>query len=331
MKIDSTCARRTFLGLIASAAAGMCLGAGPAHAQTFPDRPVRIIVPFPPGGAVDALARVTAEMLTQKWKQNVIVDNRPGGNQVIGTQTVAAAAPDGLTLLLATTGHAVNDTLIEKLPYDPARDFAGVALSATAPNILVVNPAVPAATLQEFIDYAKANPGKLNASHPGHGTTLHLGLEILKAATKTDFTIVGYKGTMPALHAVLAKEVDFMFDVTAAVPHVRAGKLKALAVTSANRASILPQVPTLAEAGLPGVDIFSWYAYLAPAGTPAAILEQLNRYITEVLGSSSVQDRLITYGLEPVKPMSPKQVDGFIRQEIDRWAKVVKDAGVKAP
>jgi tripartite-type tricarboxylate transporter receptor subunit TctC len=292
---------------------------------------VRIIVPFPPGGAVDALARVTAELLTQKWKQNVIVDNRAGGNQIIGTQAVAAAPPDGHTLLLATTGHAVNATLIEKLPYDPAKDFTAVALSATAPNILVVNPAVPADTFQEFIDYARKNPGKLNASHPGTGTTLHLGLEILKAATGTDFTIVGYKGTAPSLNAVLAHEVDFMFDVTAAVPHVKAGKLKALAVTSATRASLLPDVPTLAEAGLPGVEISSWYAYLAPAGTPPTVLEQLNRDIGEVLGGASVQGRLVNYGLEPVKPMGPKEADGYIRREIDRWARVVKDAGVKAP
>ena len=323
-------ARRKVLAAVAIAVAGSLVDAVPAHAQSFPDRPVRIVVPFPPGGAVDALARVTAELLSQKWKQNVIVENKPGGNQIIGSQTVSAAAPDGLTLLLATTGHAVNATLIEKLPYDPVKDFAAVALSATAPNILVVNPAVPASTLEEFIAYAKKNPGKLNASHPGTGTTLHLGLEILKAATQTDFTIVGYKGSAPALNAVLAGEVDFMFDVTAAVPHVKAGKLKALAVTSSARASVLPEVPTLAEAGLPGVEIFSWYAYLAPAGTPPAILAQLNRDIAEVLGGSSVQGRLVGYGLEPAKPMKPGEVDGFIRKEVDRWAKVVKDAGVKA-
>ena len=324
-------ARRTVLAAVSLAVPGLLLGIRPARAQSFPDRPVRIVVPFPPGGAVDALARVTAESLTQKWKQNVIVENRPGGNQIIGTQSIAAAAPDGLALLLATTGHAVNATLIEKLPYDPVKDFTAVALSATAPNILVVNPAVPADTLKEFIDYARSNPGKLNASHPGTGTTLHLGLEILKAATKTDFTIVGYKGTAPALNAVLAGEVDFMFDVTAAVPHVKAGKLKALAVTSSTRASLLPEVPTLAEAGLPDVEIFSWYAYLAPAGTPPAILAQLNRDIAEALGSPSVQGRLVGYGLEPAKRMGPKEVDDFIRQEIDRWAKVLKDAGVKGP
>jgi tripartite-type tricarboxylate transporter receptor subunit TctC len=322
--------RRRLLAAASSVSATLLLGPGTVRAQSFPDRPVRIVVPFPPAGAVDALARVTAELLTQKWKQNVIVENRPGGNQIIGTQTVATAAPDGHTLLLATTGHAVNATLIEKLPYDPLKDFAAVALSATAPNILVVNPEVPAGTFQEFIDYAKRNPGKLNASHPGTGTTLHLGLEILKAATKTDFTIVAYKGTAPALNAVLAREVDFMFDVTAAVPHVKAGKLKALAVTSPARAAILPDVPTLAEAGLPGVEIFSWYAYLAPAGTPVAVLDRLNHDIAEVLGGPAVQGRLTNYGLEPGKPMRPREVDAFARQEVERWATVLKDAGVKA-
>jgi tripartite-type tricarboxylate transporter receptor subunit TctC len=330
MTIVADQARRDFLAAVSSLTAGLLLGAGPARAQPFPDRPVRIIVPFPPAGAVDALARVTAELLTQKWKQNVIVENRPGGNQIIGTQIVAAAPPDGHTLLLATTGHAVNATLIEKLPYDPLKDFAAVALSATAPNILVVHPEVPAHTLQEFVDYARRNPGKLNASHPGTGTTLHLGLEILKAATRTDFTIVGYKGTAPALNAVLAREVDFMFDVTAAVPHVKAGKLRALAVTSPARATVLPDVPTLAEAGLPGVEIFSWYAYLAPAGTPAEVLDRLNRDIAEVLGAPAVQGRLTNYGLESGKPMRPAEVDGFVRQEVARWAKVLKEAGVKA-
>jgi tripartite-type tricarboxylate transporter receptor subunit TctC len=323
--------RRALQALTTLAIVAAGFEVAPAFAQGFPERAVRIVVPFPPGGAVDALARVTAERLSQKWKQSVVVENRAGGNQIIGTQTVATAAPDGLTLLLATTGHAVNATLIEKLPYDPLRDFAAVALSATAPNILVVNPAVPAGTLQEFIAFAKAHPGKLTAGHPGHGTTLHLGLEVLKAATGTDFTIVGYKGTAPSLNAVLAHEVDFMFDVTAAAPHVRAGKLKALAVTSASRAAILPEVPTLAEGGLAGVDIFSWYAYLVPAATPAAIVEQLGQDIAEALGNPSAQERLVTYGLEPVRPMAPREVDAFIRQEVERWAKVVKDAGVKAP
>lgn len=317
-----------WLGVALAAAGAAALPA--AHAQGFPERPVRIVVPFPAGGAVDALARVVAERLAQKWKQGVVVDNKPGGNQIIGTQNVSTAPADGHTLLLATTGHAVNATLIDKLPYDPLQDFSALTLSATAPNILVVNPAVPATTLQELVAYAKANPGKLSAGHPGNGTTLHLSLEILKAATRTDFTIVGYKGTAPSLNAVLAREVDFMFDVTAAVPHVKAGKLRALAVTSATRSPLLPDVPTLAEAELPGVEVFSWYAFLAPAGTPKSVVDRLNRDINDVLDEPAIRQRLTTYGLEPGRRMQAGDVDAFIRTEIARWGKVVKDAKVKA-
>jgi tripartite-type tricarboxylate transporter receptor subunit TctC len=322
--------RRKLLAVAALAAGATAVALPAAHAQSFPERPVRIVVPFPPGGAVDALARVVAEQLATKWKQGVVVDNKPGGNQIIGTQNVATAAADGYTILLATTGHAVNATLIEKLPYDPLKDFSALTLSATAPNILVVNPVVPATTLQQLVAYAKANPGKLSAGHPGNGTTLHLSLEILKAATGTDFTIVGYKGTAPSLNAVLAKEVDFMFDVTAAVPHVKAGKLRALAVTSATRSPLLPEVPTLAEAGLPGVEIFSWYAFLAPAGTPRAVVDRLNRDINDVLDQPAIRQRLTAYGLEPGRRMQASEVDTFIRGEAARWGKVVKDAKVKA-
>ncbi len=322
---------RIFRGLRALlACAVLALCSVPAAAQDYPSRPVRIVVPFPPGGAVDALARVLADQLGERWKQSVVVDNRPGGNQIIGTQNVASSPADGFALLLASTGHAVNATLIDKLPYDPVKDFAPVALAATAPNILVVNPSVPATTFKQFIAYAKAHPGKLTASHPGNGTTLHLGLEILKAATDTDFVIVGYKGTAPALNAVLAKEVDFMFDVTASVPHVRAGRLRALAVTGATRAAVLPEVPTLAEAGLPGVEIVSWYGVLAPAGTPEPVITQLNHDLHEALASAEVRKRLTGYGLEPARRQSPAQFGEFIGREIERWGKVVRSAGVKA-
>jgi tripartite-type tricarboxylate transporter receptor subunit TctC len=324
--------RRGALRLIGATAAGaLGIAAAPALAQEFPGRgPVRIVVPFPPGGAVDSLARLVATELATKWKQSVVVDNRPGANQIIGTQAVASAAPDGYTLLLATTGHAINATLLEgKLPYNPVKDFAPAAFSATAPNILVAHPSA-GASLRELLAQLRASPGKLNAGHPGVGTTQHLTLEILKSATKTDYGIVGYKGTAPALNALLAGEVSFMFDVAAAIPHVKAGKLRALAVTSPARYSLLPDVPTLAEAGLPGVEIFSWYAFLAPAATPAPVLERINRDIDEVLQQPAVRQRLVAYGLEPAKRMQPVEIARFVESEAGRWGKVIRDAGVKA-
>jgi tripartite-type tricarboxylate transporter receptor subunit TctC len=324
--------RRTALRLLAAAAASSGLAAPlVARAQEFPQKgPVRLVVPFPPGGAVDALARVVAAELTTKWKQSVVVDNKPGGNQIIGTQAVATAAPDGYTLLLATTGHAVNATLIQaKLPYDPLKDFTPLTLSATAPNILVAHPSAPA-TLKDLVAYMRAHPGKLNAGHPGVGTTLHLNLEILKSATHTDFAVVGYKGTAPALNALLAGEVAFMFDVTAAIPHVKSGRLRALAVTSTERSSQLPDVPTMAEAGVPGVDVFSWYAFMAPAGTPSAVVDRLNRDINSVLEDPAVRQRLLTYGLEPGKRMSAPQVARFVQGEVRRWGNVIREAKVQA-
>jgi tripartite-type tricarboxylate transporter receptor subunit TctC len=318
------------LALVAIALIGLAGWSLAAQAQTFPDRPVRIVVPFTPGGAVDVLARVVAEQLAAKWKQSVIVENKPGANQIIGTQNVASSAADGYTLLLATTGHAVNATLIEKLPYDPIADFRAVALAAMAPNILVVNSALPVTTLRQLIDHAKAHPGKLNAAHPGNGTTMHLSLEILKASTGIDFLTVGYKGTAPALNAVLSGEADFMFDVTAAVPHVKAGKLRALAVTSAARSTLLPEVPTFAEAGLPGVEISSWYAFLVPSGTPTALRDRLGRDIEEVLARAPIRQKLGEYGLGVASARKPGEVDEFIRTEVVRWRKVLKDANITA-
>ena len=297
-------------------------------AQTFPERTVRIVVPFPPGGAVDVLARMVADQLAAEWKQGVVVENRPGANQIIGTQNVAASPADGYSVLLATTGHAVNATLIEKLPYDPVADFHAVALAATAPNILVANASLPIASLRQLVEYARSHPGKLNGAHPGNGTTMHLGLELLKAAAGIDFLTVGYKGTAPALNAVLSGEADFMFDVTAAVPHVKAGKLRALGVASAARSTLLPETPTFAEAGLPGVEMSSWYAFLVPAATPVAVRIRLGRDIADVVSRPAIRRKLAEYGLGAVTPRSPAEVDEFIRSEVVRLGKVVKDAHI---
>lgn len=305
------------------------VAAGPALAQEFPSRPVRIVVPFTPAGAVDILGRIVAERLSAKWKQGVVVENRPGAGTVIGTDAVAKSPPDGYTLLLAVTAHSVNATLVEKLPFDPVRDFAPVVLAATAPNILVAHPSVPAGSVRELIAFAKANPGKMNVGSPGKGTTMHLAAEMFKAAAGLEFTIIHYKGTQPSLNALLAGEVGFLFDAGVSVPLVGAGRLKALAVTSAVRAAILPDRPTMEESGLPGFVVISWYGFLAPGGTPRHIVTTLNRDINAVLKEPDASARIAKIGLETAGSTA-EEFDQFIRDQIARWGKVVASSGVKA-
>lgn len=298
-------------------------------AQEFPQRAVRIVVPFPPAGAVDILARVIAQKLGESWRAGVIVENRPGAGTVIGTDVVAKAPPDGHTMVLAVTAHAVNATLMDKLPFDPVKDFAPVVLAATAQNILVSHPAVPANSVRELIAHAKANPGKLNAGSPGLGTTMHLAAEMLKSAAGIQYTIVHYKGTQPSLNALLAGEVSFLFDAGVSLPHIQAGKLKALAVTSVRRAAILPDVPTMIEAGVPDFVALSWYGFLAPAQTPVATIGILNQQINAALKDPHVRERIVKIGLEPAGG-SAAEFAQHVRAEVAKWGKVVRQAGIKA-
>lgn len=305
------------------------LWAGLACGQSYPARPVRVIVPFPPAGAVDILARVVGQKLGDKWKQSVVVENRPGGGTVLGSDLVAKSAPDGYTLLLAVTAHAVNATLVDKLPFDPVKDFAPITLAATAPNILIVHPSVPANSVAELIAYARANPGKLNFGSPGSGTAMHLSGEMFKAAAGINVVHVPYKGTQPVLNALLAGEVSYTFDAGVSLAHVKAGKLRAFAVTSARRAAIAPELPTLAEAGLPGFEAQSWYGFLAPAGTPVAVVELLSRDINEALRDPEVRSRIATAALEPVGT-TPAEFEQYLKADIVRWGRVVKASGAKA-
>jgi tripartite-type tricarboxylate transporter receptor subunit TctC len=302
--------------------------ARPAPAQDFPSRPIRIVVPFTPAGAVDVLGRVVAERLGARWKSGAIVENRPGAGTIIGTDVVAKAAPDGYTILLAVTSHAVNATLVEKLPFDPIADFAPIVLAATAQNILAVNPSVPARTPAELIALAKKNPGKLNAASPGKGTTLHLAAEMLKTAAGIDFTIVHYKGSQPALTALLSGEVAFMFDPGTVVPQAQAGKVRILAVTGAKRSSVLPDVPTMIESGLPGFEVISWYGFFAPAGTPRRVVDQLNAAINDAVRDKAVQERMARINMEPAGG-TPEELDRFLRDQIKRWGTVIRTANVK--
>ena len=300
-----------------------------ALAQSYPDRPVRLVVPFPPGGAVDILGRTVAQQLSEKWKQSVVVDNKPGGGTVLGASQVAKATPDGYTILLTVTAHTVNASLMEKLPFDPVKDFAPITMAATGLTVLVVNPSLPVSSVAQLIAHAKANPGKLNFGSPGNGTAMHLSGEMFKSAAGINVVHVPYKGTQPVLTGLLAGEVAYTFDTGIAMEMVKAGRLTALAVTTPKRTALLPDLPTMAEAGLPGFVAQSWYGFLAPAGTPPEVVAQLSRDINETLQDPGTRERLARIVLEP-QGTTPAQFEQFLKDDIVKWRQVVKESGAKA-
>jgi len=291
---------------------------------------VRIVVPFPPGGPADVLARTVGDKLQATLGQPVVVDNRPGAGGNIGMELVAKAAPDGHTLALAPAGNlTVNPSLYRNVPYDVARDFAPVTVIAAVPNILVVNAQVPAKDLAELIAYAKANPGKLNFASPGPGSGAHLAGELLKSSAAIDMVHVPFSGIAPAVTAVVAGDVQVMFaGSSSAMPHVTAGKLRALGVASPKRIASAPALPTLAESGLPGFDVTSWYSIVAPAGTPPAVVERLQREIAKALDAPDVKTKLAGLGAEPVAN-TPSEFSAMIKVESAKWGKIVKDANIR--
>ncbi|MEP7182332.1 MAG: tripartite tricarboxylate transporter substrate binding protein [Betaproteobacteria bacterium] len=321
---------RNALALVAAFA--VTAVAAPAHAQApaYPTKPIRLVVPFPPGGATDLLARDVGQKLTEAWGQQVIVDNRPGAGGNIGTELVAKAAPDGYTLEMGTVGtHAINASLYSKLPYDHVKDFVPVILVAGVPNVLVVNPSVPANTVAELIAYAKANPGKLNFASSGSGTSIHLSGELFKVMAGVQMTHIPYKGSAPAVQDLIGGQVQLMFDnLPPSLPQIKAGKLRALAVTSATRAPALPDVPTIAEAGLPGFEASSWFGVLAPAGTPPAIIAKLNAEIAKWLATPEAKEKLSRQGANAAGG-TPEDFAKHITVETAKWAKVVKESGAK--
>ena len=308
----------------------LALVASLACAQTYPTKPIRLVVPFPPGGATDILARDVAQKLTEAWGQSVIVDNRPGAGGNIGSELVAKSAPDGYTLEMGTVGtHAINASLYAKMPYDHVKDFTPVILVAGVPNVLVVNPSVPANSVADLIAYAKANPGKLNFASSGNGTSIHLSGELFKVMAGVQITHIPYKGSAPALQDLLAGQVQMMFDnLPPSLPQIKAGKLRALAVTSATRAPALPEVPTLAESGLPGFEASSWFGILVPAGTPAPIVAKLNAEIAKWLATPEAKEKLAKQGANAAGG-TPDDFAKHIAAETAKWAKVVKDSGAK--
>ena len=301
-----------------------------AQAPAYPTKPVRIVVPFPAGGATDILARAVAQKLTETWGQAFVVDNRPGAGGNIGSELVAKAAPDGYTLEMGTVGtHAINASLYAKMPYDHVKDFAPIILVAGVPNVLVVNPAVPVNSVQELIAYAKANPGKLNFASSGSGTSIHLSGELFKVMAGVQMTHIPYKGSAPALADLLGGQVQLMFDnLPPSLPQIKGGKLRALGVTSAARAPALPDTPTIAESGLPGFEASSWFGLLAPAGTPPAIIAKLNTEIAKWLASPEAREKLVAIGAN-IAGGTPEDFARHIRVETAKWAKVVKESGAK--
>ena len=304
--------------------------AGGASAQQFPTKPVRMIVPFAPGGATDYMARAIAQKMSESIGQPVVVENKPGANAILGTDLVAKAAPDGHTLFLCAFGHATNPYLVAKLPYDTLKDLAPVTLLVTGPLMLIANPSLPANNVKELIAYLKANPDKLNYASGGIGSSQHFAAELMLNMTGTKMTHVAYKGTAPAYVDLLSGATSLMFDnLVTALPQVKAGKLKALAVTPAQRASQAPEVPTMAEAGLAGYETGIWHGFLTTGGTPKATVERLNKEIVRAVNLPDVKDAFIARGLLPVGN-SPGEFDAFIRNEMAKWSKIIKEAGIKA-
>lgn len=316
--------RRLLIGAIALLTSSMAL------AQTFPERPVRVIVPFPAGGSNDVVARILGQKLSEQWGHQVVIDNRGGAGGNIGADAVAKATADGYTLLLSAPGPlVVNQTLFRSLPYDPAKDFAPVALVASVPIVLVVHPSVQATTVRELIDLAKRQPGTLNFGSSGNGSTNHLAGELLKSLAGINIVHVPYRGAAPAMNDLVGGHIPLMFDnMPAVLPHVTAGSIRALAVAGAQRSPLLPDLPTIAEAGVPGLEASAWFGLTAPAGTPPATLDRITEAVMRALQAPDVVKRLTELGAEPGN-ISGEAFGAFLRAEADKWSKVVQTSGAK--
>ena len=323
--------RRTLLAALAASLAVAAAVPPAALAQTaFPTRPIRIVVPFPPGGTTDLLARAAAQKMAEAWKEQAVVDNRPGAGGNIGAELVAKAPPDGYTMLMGTVGtHSINASLYAKMPYDHVRDFAPVILVAAVPNVLVVHPSVPVNSVAELIAYAKANPGRLNFASSGSGTSIHLAGELFKVMAGVTMTHVPYKGSAPAIADLVGGQVQLMFDnLPSALPQIKAGRLRALGVTSAQRAPALPDVPTIAESGLPGYEASSWFGLLAPAGTPKDVVAKVNGEVARWLASPEAKEKLLSQGANAAGG-TPEDFARHIAAETAKWQQVVKASGAK--
>ncbi len=303
--------------------------ASEVFAQNFPVKPIRFILPYPPGGNSEVLGRPIANEMSKSLGQPVVIEYKPGAGSSIGADATAKSPPDGYTVVMLLPAHAVNATLMPNLPYDTVKDFASVTLLVTAPLVVEVNAQSPIRTLRDLINAAKASPGKLNYASVGPGNASHLAVELFKSILGIDLVHVPYKGSGPAIIALLGREVDVFFDgLGSSLPQIQAGKFRPLAVSTATRSRVLPDVPTVQEAGVPGFDVYTWFGIFAPAGTPAAVIQKLNAEFVKAMRAPEVKARFEASGYEIVGS-TPAQLDALLRSEIARWGKVVKDAGVR--
>ncbi|MBI4293087.1 MAG: tripartite tricarboxylate transporter substrate binding protein [Betaproteobacteria bacterium] len=310
---------------------GVLLGISVAWCQSlpYPNRPIHVIVPFPPGGAVDPIARSIGQKLEQAWGQPVLVDNKPGAATIIGADFVAKAAPDGYTMILVATSFSVNPTAYSKLPFDPVKDFTPISLVSRLPLLLAVNPQLPVKSVKELIDHLKAKPGQVNFSSIGNGSTQHLAAELFRSMAGVNMVHVPYKGSGPSMMSVVSGETSVTFEsVFLLTPQIKAGKLRALAAAGTHRSPLAPDLPTASESGLPGFNVASWVGFLGPAGIPRDVVQKWHREMSRIMQLPEIRDRQISQGLEPVGS-TPEYFAEFIKTEIAKWGKVVKQAGIK--
>jgi tripartite-type tricarboxylate transporter receptor subunit TctC len=314
----------------AFSAAALVLGvAALAQAQAFPAKQVTIVAAYPPGGTVDLLARALAQKLGEAWKQPVIVENRPGASGIIGSQVVEKAAPDGYTLMVIPITHVTNASLYSKLPFDPITDFTPITLLASSPVILVVNQKFAVNSVAELVALAKANPGKFNCGSGGNGTSQHLACELFKSMAKVDIKHIPYKGNAAAMVDVIGGQIEMLFDQMAtAVPHVKGGKVRALGVTTAARSPAMPNVPTIAEAGVPGYEMSAWFGLVGPPGMPRELVARIRTEFIRALAQPDVKERLASQGLDLISD-TPEQFTAFLKSELVKWAKVIKESGAR--
>jgi tripartite-type tricarboxylate transporter receptor subunit TctC len=300
-----------------------------AQAQDYPVRPVRVVVPFSAGGPNDIIARLVAQKLSEALGQQFVVDNRPGAGGNLGTDSVAKAPPDGYTLLSAGPGSLIMNPLLNKVPYDTARDFAPVSLMATAPNVLVVHPSVPATSVKELIELAHAQPGRLNYASAGTGSSAHFAVALFAAMARVELAHVPYRGTGPGINDLVGGQVQLaIFGIPPVLPHVKAGRLRALGVTGKRRSSELPEVPTIDEAGVPGYEMNPWYGLLAPAGTPRAIVARLGSEVSKIVRAAEMREKLAAQGAEPAGG-TPEDYAGVIQSDTAMWTRVIRETGIK--
>lgn len=318
----------TLAGATALLAAPL-MGSLPAQAEAFPTRPIHLVVGYAAGGSTDQIARIVGQKLSEELGQPVVIDNKPGAGATIASDFVAKSTPDGYTLFMSTIANTINTTLYRRLPFDFERDFAPVSLVATVPNVLVVNPSVPANTVQEFIALAKKNPEKIYFASSGSGSSIHLSGELFNMVAGVKLTHVPYKGSAPAVVDLMSGQVQAMFDnLSSSLPYIKAGKLRALAVTSATRSPAAPDIPTMAEAGLPDCEVLSWFALVAPAKTPQPIIDKLNAAVVKLLADPSTKQQFDNIGADPASS-TPAALAALISSETAKWAKVVKTSGAE--